>query len=144
MLSNKLKIESQLSVYWYKYLFIHIFSDLGAHLGHTKLNTKRQAAWMIYGFKWNLAIINLSLTIVSMKSGFSLVTGCASKVRPFWFVTQDRSFYKYSRYLAFKCGEYSSTLYWIRGMASIILKLIFLFLLENLLMFLCVKIIYLI
>lgn len=119
---HNLKVESQLTVYWYKYLFIHIFSELGAHLGHTLLNTKRQAAWMIYGFKWNLAIINLSLTIVSLKAGFSLVTGCAAKVRPFWFVTQDKSFYKYSRYLAFKCGEFSSTFYWIRGMASIILK----------------------
>lgn len=114
--------------YWYKYLYVNLFSNLGAHLGHTKKNTKRQAAWMIYGFKWNLSIINLTLTVISLKSGFSLVSGCAAKVRPFWFVTQDKSFYKYSRYLAFKCGEFSSTLYWIRGMASIILKLVCLFL----------------
>jgi hypothetical protein len=33
-------------------------------------------------------------------------------------VTQDKTFYRYSRYLAIKCGEFSSTLYWIRGMAS--------------------------
>jgi uncharacterized membrane protein len=99
-------------------LFIHLFSTLGAHIGHTLKNTLRQSSWMIYGYKWDLSIINLTFTINSIKAGFSLVCGCAAKVRPFWFVTQDKTFYRYSRYLAIKCGEFSSTLYWIRGMAS--------------------------
>jgi len=58
------------------------------------------------------------LTIFTVKSAFSLITICVKRRRPFWFVTQDKSFYRYSRYLALKCGEFSSTLYWIRGMAS--------------------------
>ena len=142
--NNTLKIDSQINVYWYKYLFVHLFSTVGAHIGHTLKNTLRQASWMIYGYKWDLSIINLAFTVSSIKAGFTLVCGCSSKVRPFWFVTQDKSFYRYSRYLAIKCGEFSSTLYWIRGMASIIPRLILLILLENRVMFLCVKIFYLI
>lgn len=137
-------MDTQLNVYWYKYLFIHLFSSVGAHIGHTLKNTERQSSWMLYGFKWDIAIINLVFTINSIKSGFTLVCGCVSKIRPFWFVTQDKTFYRYSRYLALKCGEFSSTLYWIRGMASILLKLLFLILLGSLVMFLCEKIFYLI
>ena len=73
---------------------------------------------MVYGFKWGLAIINLSLTIKFIRSAFLLASACAAKSRSFWFVTQDKTFNRYSRYLAIKCGEFSSTLFWIRGMAS--------------------------
>jgi ribosomal protein S2 len=110
--------NSQLVVYWYKYLFSSLFSNLGVHIGHSLINTLRQAAWMIYGFKWDLSIINLGLTVSAIKSAFVLACGCALKMRPFWFVTQDLSFHRYSRYLAIKCGEFSSTSFWIRGMAS--------------------------
>ena len=117
---NKLSVERELSIepYWYKYAYVDLFSKVGAHIGHTIKNTVRQSAWMIYGYKWDLSIINLSLTVIAIKSGFILASACASKARPFWFITQDKTFYRYSRYLAIKCGEFSSTLYWIRGMAS--------------------------
>ena len=91
---------------------------MGLHIGHSVSNTIRQASWMIYGFKWNISIINLKLTIYALKASFILAAGCATKARPFWFVTQDKSFSRYSRYLAIKCGEFSSTLHWIRGMGS--------------------------
>ena len=105
-------------VYWYKHLFVDIFSKTGAHIGHSFRNSIRQSAWIIYGFKWDLAIIDLTITVSSIKSSFVLASMCVSKHRPFWFATQDKIFYRYSRYLATKCGEFSSTLYWIRGMAS--------------------------
>jgi hypothetical protein len=38
---------------------------------------------MIYGYKWGLSIINLSLTIGLIRSAFVLASICASKVRPF-------------------------------------------------------------
>lgn len=118
--NNEKLIEKTMNLdpYWYKYAYINLFSKVGAHIGHTIKNSVRQAAWMIYGYKWDLVIINLSITIIAIKASFVLVSGCASKSRPFWFVTQDKTFYRYSRYLAIKCGEFSSTLYWIRGMAS--------------------------
>lgn len=66
---------------------------------------------MIYGYKWDLVIINLVLTMNSVKALFTAVGLCVRRNRPFWFVTQDKSFYRYSRYAALKCGEFSSTLY---------------------------------
>jgi ribosomal protein S2 len=105
-------------VAWYKYLSIDLYSAMGLHIGHSISNSIRQASWMIYGFKWDISIINLTLTIYALKASFSLAAGCATKARPFWFVTQDKSFSRYSRYLAIKCGEFSSTLHWIRGMGS--------------------------
>lgn len=106
------------NVFWYKYLYTSIFSSTGCHVGHSVWNTVREASWMIYGYKWDLVIINLVLTISSVKALFSAVSLCVYRNRPFWFVTQDKSFYRYSRYAALKCGEFSSTLFWIRGMAS--------------------------
>jgi len=73
---------------------------------------------MIYGFKWDLVIINLVLTLFSLKGAFQFVLGCVKRCKPFWFVTQDKYFNRYVRYAALKCGEFSSTLFWIRGMAS--------------------------
>ena len=129
-------------VYWYKYLFSSLFSNLGVHIGHSLINTLRQAAWMIYGFKWDLSIINLGLTVSAIKSAFVLVCGCALKMRPFWFVTQDLSFYRYSRYLAIKCGEFSSTSVWIRGMASNFSEVTLIFLQESPVMFFYEKILF--
>lgn len=104
--------------YWYKYVYINVFSTLGAHIGHTIRNTLRQSSWMIYGYKWDIVIINLSFTLYALKSSFILICASVSKSKPLWFVTQDKTFYRYSRYLAIKAGEFSSTLFWIRGMAS--------------------------
>jgi len=104
--SNIFYDNSGITPYWYKYAYVNIFSTIGAHIGHTVKNTVRQSAWMVYGYKWNLAIINLALTISAVKAGFILVNGCAAKGRPFWFVTQDKTFYRYSRYLAIKCGDF--------------------------------------
>jgi ribosomal protein S2 len=108
---NVLEKDVSQDPYWYKYAFVNLFSNVGAHIGHSINNTVRQAAWMIYGFKWDLVIIDLSLTITAIKSSFILASCCAAKHQPFWFVTQDKGFYKYSRFLAIKCGEFSSTLY---------------------------------
>ena len=98
--------KTSINPYWYKYAFVNLFSSVGAHIGHSFKNTIRQAAWMIYGYKWGLSIINLSLTISLIRSAFVLASFCASKARPFWFVTQDKTFYRYSRYLAIKCGDF--------------------------------------
>jgi len=54
----------------------------------------------------------------SLKGAIQFVSRCVKRCKPFWFVTQDQSFYRYVRYAALRCGEFSSTLYWIRGMAS--------------------------
>ena len=52
-------IENEIGIdpYWYKYAYVNLFSTVGAHIGHTIKNTVRQSAWMVYGYKWNLAII---------------------------------------------------------------------------------------
>lgn len=107
-----------LNPYWYKYLFVNLFSKMGAHIGHTIKNTLHQAYWMIFGYKWDIVIINLTLTLYSLKSSFIVICLCVSKSNPLWFITQDNTFFRYTRYLAIKAGEFSSTLFWIRGMAS--------------------------
>lgn len=112
------RLGTTYNVFWYRYLYISLFSSTGCHVGHSIWNTLRQSSWMIYGYKWDLVIINLVLTMNSVKALFTAVSLCVRRNRPFWFVTQDKSFYRYSRYAALKCGEFSSTLYWIRGMAS--------------------------
>jgi hypothetical protein len=66
---NSLDIEISIDPYWYKYAYVNFFSTVGAHIGHTLVNTVRQASWMIYGYKWDLAIINLAFTINTIKSG---------------------------------------------------------------------------
>lgn len=38
---------------------------------------------MVYGYKWDIVIIDLSLTIYSIKSAFVLVCLCATKVSLF-------------------------------------------------------------
>jgi len=103
---------------WYKYLFDHFFSRVGAHIGHSVKNTIRQAGWMIYGYKWDLSIINLSKTIYAIKSAFVFICRASVKAKSIWFISQDKIFSKYIRYLAIKCGEFSSTFYWIRGLIS--------------------------
>ena len=86
-----------------------------------------------------MSIINLSLTISFMRSAFVLVTACASKVRPFWFVTQDKTFYRYSRYLAVKCGDFLVLCFELGVWLLIMMLLILLILLEDLSMYLCVR-----
>ena len=79
-----------------------------------------------------------------MRSAFVLASACAAKVRSFWFVTQDKTFYRYSRYLAVKCGDFL-VLYIELGVWLLIMMLLILVILhENLNMFLCVKIGYMI
>lgn len=138
---NILQKELGLIIYWYKYAYINLFSTVGAHIGHSIRNTIRQASWLIYGYKWDLTIINLALTMKFIKTAFILATLCVSKFRPFWFVTQDKSFYRYSRFLSVKCGDflvlYIESVAW-RLIIIWLRKLIFL---KNLNIFLCVKII---
>jgi hypothetical protein len=38
---------------------------------------------MLYGYKWDLAIINLALTMKAIKSSFILAAACATRFRPF-------------------------------------------------------------
>lgn len=116
--NDSYKLDTSFQFFWYRYLYLNIFTSLGAHIGHSYTNTLRQSAWMIYGYKWNIAIINLVFTLFSIKAAFILTTACLRHNKPFWFVTQDKAFHRYSRYLALKCGEFSSTLFWIRGMLS--------------------------
>jgi len=115
---DSFRLDNKLRGFWYRFLYTTLFVKMGAHIGHTQQNTLRQASWMIYGFKWDLVIINLVLTLFSIKGAIQFVLGCVKRCKPFWFVTQDKSFNRYVRYAALKCGEFSSTLFWIRGMAS--------------------------
>jgi len=141
---NKGAIYVGWNPYWYKYAFVNLFSTVGAHIGHSFKNTLRESAWMIYGYKWGLSIINLSLTIGFIRSAFVLVSACASKVRPFWFVTQDKTFYRYSRYLAVKCGDFLVLCFELGVWLLIMMLLTLLILLEGLSMFLCVRTSYMI
>jgi len=77
---------------------------------------------MIYGYKWGLSIINLSLTIGFIRSAFVLASSCASRVRPFWFVTQDKTFNRYSRYLAVKCGDFLVLYFELEGWLLIMMS----------------------
>lgn len=91
---------------------------LGIHIGHSLKNTIYYASWLIYGFRREISIINLFKFITMFRLGFYFINTSVFRSLPIWFVSKDRLFDKYIHILASKCGEFSSTVYWIRGMLS--------------------------
>lgn len=91
---------------------------LGIHIGHSFRNTVYYASWLIYGFRKDISVINLFRFVGMMRLGFLFVDSAVSKCLPIWFITKDRLFEKYIRIAANRCGEFYSTIYWIRGMLS--------------------------
>lgn len=91
---------------------------LGVHIGHTYKNTVLYASWLIYGFRQDIAVINLYKFINMFRIGLSCLDAAVFKFSPIWFANQNRNYSKFIEYFSFKCGEFSSTKYWIRGMLS--------------------------
>jgi hypothetical protein len=60
----------------------------------------------------------LDKTIYYMRESFALASLVISMDQSFWFVNLAFAFRRYISALALKCGEFSSTEIWIRGMAS--------------------------
>jgi small subunit ribosomal protein S2 len=92
--------------------------SLGVHIGHSFANSLIYSSWMIYAFRQELCLMNLYKFVYMFRMGFNFIDHSIFKGRPIWFANKDRSFDLYIRYFANKCGEFSSTLYWIRGMVS--------------------------
>ena len=91
---------------------------MGVHIGHTYRNSFLYASWLIYGFRQEIAVINLYKFVHMFRIGFSCLDMAIFKLKSIWFANQHRNYGKYVEFFAFKCGEFSSTKYWIRGMLS--------------------------
>lgn len=91
---------------------------MGVHVGHSEVNSSVYAAWMVYGYRSGVCLIDLFKFVTMLRYGFSIIDFMVALGRPLWFVNKDKSFARYVRYYALKCGEFSSTLRWIRGMLS--------------------------
>jgi len=91
---------------------------VGVHIGHSYKNSLYESGWMIYGFRKELLIINLFKFVTMFRLGFDIISHAVNKKNPIWFINLDPSFDRYTRFAAEKCGEFSSTVYWIKGMLS--------------------------
>lgn len=91
---------------------------IGVHVGHSLHNSSLYAAWLIYGYRAGVCLINLCHFISMLRFGFNSLNLMVAQGRPIWFVNKDKSFARYVRYYALKCGEFASTLQWVRGMLS--------------------------
>lgn len=63
-------------------------------------------------------MINLSKFVNFFRVGFYLVNLAVFRNRAVWFANRDKTFDRFIRFFATRCGEFSSTFYWIRGMVS--------------------------
>ena len=91
---------------------------VGVHVGHSLSCTNIYAAWMILGLRQSIAIIDLNKFLFVFRVSLSFLERCIFRKRSIWFVNQDKTFEKYVRSPAISCGEFSSTIYWIRGLIS--------------------------
>ena len=91
---------------------------VGIHIGHSYINSLYESGWMVYAFRKELLIINLFKFVTMLKHGFNIINHALNKKAPVWFVNLDQSFDRYTRIAAERCGEFSATLYWIKGMLS--------------------------
>lgn len=92
--------------------------NLGVHLGHNYENSLIESAWMVYAFRERLLIIDLFKFLRIIRIAFDVIKHAINKRCPIWFVNLEPSFDRYTRIAAEKCGEFSTTLYWIKGMLS--------------------------
>jgi len=75
-------------------------------------------AWMIYGKRQNLWIINLKLTIYMLSLSVKLVNKLTNQKSPFWFVNQDKKFSQFLEWIGMYCGEVTVSGMWINGMIT--------------------------
>lgn len=106
------------TLYSFSNFYFYSLVSLGVHIGHRYYNSTIYAAWMIYAYRQDICIINLTKFIRYFRVGFTFIDGSLFRYRPVWFVNKDESFDKYVRYAANRCGEFSSSIYWINGLLS--------------------------
>lgn len=73
---------------------------------------------MIYGYRSGICVINVSKFMHMFRIGLFLISGVLARNKPIWFVTKEVALGRYLRFFANKCGEFSSTFFWVRGMLS--------------------------
>lgn len=88
------------------------------HIGHSVANTTPYSAWMLYGIRDGIHLINLFKFIYMFRAGLFAVEGTIRGKGPIWFVNLDKSSSLLVKYPAQYCGEYWVINNWIRGMVS--------------------------
>jgi len=88
------------------------------HIGHKMKNVPLFVAWMIYGKRQNLWIINIKLTLYLLSLSIKLVKNIIKNQGPFWFVNQDKNFSRFLELIGIYCGEIAVGGMWINGMIT--------------------------
>ncbi len=66
---------------------------------------------MLYGFRTGICLINLLKFVNMFRIGFYALHNVVSRSRSIWFVNKDKTFDRFVRFFATKCGEFSSTFF---------------------------------
>jgi ribosomal protein S2 len=66
---------------------------------------------MLFGFRGGISLINLLKFVNMFRIGFFALHNVVSRRRSVWFVNKDKTFDRFVRFFALKCGEFSSTFY---------------------------------
>lgn len=92
--------------------------NYGVHIGHKFENTSLYSAWMVYGVRQQIVIINLFKFVYMFKVGFNSLEHIIRFFGPIWFINLDSFSDRYVRTPAQDCGEMWVTKFWINGMVS--------------------------
>lgn len=88
---------------------------VGIQIGHLKKNNQFLAAWLFYGWRYNIFIINLIKTLFLLKMALKMVRKVIKLNRPFWFITMNTVYGSYISRYASVCGEPFNVFSWISG-----------------------------
>lgn len=111
-----LMLSSQFNKY-NKYTFSQLLK-VGVHVGHSIAGSSVYAALIIHGYRSGICLINVSKFMHMFRIGLFVIGGVLARSKPVWFVTKEAALGRYLRFFANKCGEFSSTFFWVRGMLS--------------------------
>jgi len=95
---------------------------LGMHIGHLRENSLFLAAWMFYGWRDEIFVINMIKTFVAAKVCVRYLSKITAIRRTIWYITQNPVFSPILCRYAVICGECFNVYNWIPGTLSNIKK----------------------
>lgn len=97
--------------------FIQLMS-YGIHIGHSIANTLSIASSYVFAFRLNLALIDLFITIRSLRYSVLLFSNAVFYHAPVWFINLDSVSEIYTKEAALSCGEFFVLHRWTNGAIS--------------------------
>jgi len=88
---------------------------IGAHLGHSFLNSKFLSSWMLYGWRLDIFVFDTIYSLYLFRIGISFVKKCIINYRPIWFVNLNPYLAPVIARYTYGCGESFSIYRWVNG-----------------------------